>query len=371
MMMTYTSAAPGTAEVVITRLDLASLGVSKEMGKKKSLHYVLHDVPTVGWKKEILVRSDLSVKSVGQTSTRYIAPDGVKILRSKVDVISFFAHNKHLSSSLVDELDFRSAFCVCHCPEDTTEYLECACGLGGCNHWFHARCVGMSAVDVTEFRKAQLICPLCTLYLEVTGNAGFLLNKWVLRCAPSNPASYVKSVFKLPTIDGTVLQRKDANIYVNGLVFKPALVWKSSEPIISKYLRGKKRKADSARSATGSTSSSKKSKNSQHQHEEHPYSALNEDDFLQLEAFLSPDPIESINDTNNYSNNEDEDEDGTLEEEDCSAVAEDPSLDPDTVALRSEQGQEQQGDDDSSYRDSGCSRGGGSNDEDDGDEDFD
>lgn len=178
MMMTYTTISPGAPNPVITRLNLGVLGISQDISKKKSLHYVLHDCPAPGWRKEILVRSDITVKSVGQTSIRYITPDGAKILRSKVDAVSYLAQNKQASRSVVDELDFRSSFCVCHGPEDSSEYLECACGLGGCNHWFHARCVGMSLDDVTEFKKATLVCPLCTLYLEATGNARFLLNKW-------------------------------------------------------------------------------------------------------------------------------------------------------------------------------------------------
>lgn len=176
--MTFTTTAPGTLDHVITKLDLMPLGLSPEMSKKKSLHYVLQDCPAPGWTKEISVRSDISVKSVGQTSVRYTAPDGGRILRSKVDAMSYLAQNKHLSRSVAEELDFRSSFCVCHGPEDSSEYMECACGLGGCNHWFHARCVGMSAEDVAEFKKVVVVCPLCVLYLETTGNAGFLLNKW-------------------------------------------------------------------------------------------------------------------------------------------------------------------------------------------------
>lgn len=316
--MSYTSAAPGAAEVAISRLDLAGLGMSKEAGKKKSLHYVLYDVPAPGWTKEILVRSDLTVKSVGLTSTRYIAPEGGKILRSKVDVSTYASQNKHVSSSIIEELDFRSAFCVCHNPEDSSEYLECACGLGGCNHWFHARCVGLASTDVSEFRNAPLICPLCALFLEATGNATFMLNKWVLRHAPANPASYTEHVFKLPTADGTVLQRKDAQIYVNGLVFKPSLAKQAAVPVVNKILRGRKRKIDSVRQvaagpaavACGSSSATKARSSGQSPYDEPPHSALNEDEFLQLEAFLSPcsDHVrESIRDVSKGGNNEEDD----------------------------------------------------------------
>lgn len=178
MMMTHTSSAPGVPDAGITRLDLSALGLSSDMSRKKYLHYILHDSPAPGWAKQIIVRSDIAVKSVGHTSIRYIPPDGGRIIRSKVDALSYLAQNKNVSKSVVDELDFRSASCVCHCPEDNTEYIHCACGLGGCNHWFHAQCAGMTSDDVKEFKKSALVCPLCTAYLEATGNAAFLLNKW-------------------------------------------------------------------------------------------------------------------------------------------------------------------------------------------------
>lgn len=99
-------------------------------------------------------------------------------MRSKVDAMSYLAHNSTASKSAIDELDFRSTSCLCHLPDDNTEYIHCSCGLGGCNHWFHAHCVGMAPDDVKEFKNAALVCPLCTAYLEATGNAAFLLNKW-------------------------------------------------------------------------------------------------------------------------------------------------------------------------------------------------
>lgn len=146
--------------------------------ENKTISYSIQDVPSAGWTKEILVRADLRTKSVGAVSIRYIAPDGHKKIRNKVDVSEYFERNKNLSRSLMGEFDFRAAFCVCHLPEDKTEYLECDAGLGGCNGWFHARCVGLSEEDVAELSSERLVCPLCVLYCESKQMTQLLYDKW-------------------------------------------------------------------------------------------------------------------------------------------------------------------------------------------------
>lgn len=128
----------------------------------------------------------------------------------------------------------------------------------------------------------------------------------VLRAAPSSPASFIENVFKLPTAEGTRLQRRDCNIYVNGLVFKPSISWRPVAPSVgrSATVKGRKRKAK----CTTAGACIAKIKRCHQPNEETPHSMLNEDDFLQLEAFLSPceDPIESIAGSIINSNDDDE-----------------------------------------------------------------
>ena len=140
-----------------------------------------------------------------------------------------------------------------------------------------------------------------------------------IRPAPFNPSSYNEKIFKLPSAAGTALQRRESNIYVNGLVFKPAMSWKTPAVSTGKDYgaKGKKRKARADIVMRGQPNHTPLPR------EETPHSVLNEDDFLQLEAFLSPcdDPIESIGSIN-YMNGDGHVETAPEEEEPTELSAE-------------------------------------------------
>lgn len=71
-----------------------------------------------------------------------------------------------------------------------------------------------------------------------------LLHFRALRCSPSPDTAYIENLFKLPTSEGTKLQRHEPNIYINGRIFRSTFEPRY-EPItpLPMSSRGRKRKA--------------------------------------------------------------------------------------------------------------------------------
>ena len=137
--------------------------------------YTYEDNPLPGWSKNVNVR--MGGKAQGSLEITYSPPERTKRLRSKIEILAYLARY-NLSSSLATRFDFRAVFCVCHTPEDSGSYLECSFGRAGCNRWLHSQCVGLGKRKEGELRNMRnVVCPLCTVYLESIGAYEYMKNK--------------------------------------------------------------------------------------------------------------------------------------------------------------------------------------------------
>ena len=149
--------------------SMGDLGIQEGWSTSASnVAYYFEDCPLQGWRKEISIR--MSGKSRGSTDIHYIKPDRTGRLRARQDLQQYFTQNG-ISLGMMSMFEFRSAFCVCHEPEDSdSSYLECSYGLAGCNRWLHPECVGLGLrVEEELQRMPPVICPLCANYLRGTG----------------------------------------------------------------------------------------------------------------------------------------------------------------------------------------------------------
>ncbi|EON69238.1 hypothetical protein W97_08498 [Coniosporium apollinis CBS 100218] len=60
-------------------------------------------------------------------------------------------------------------YCTCREPDDHTPMIACD---GGCDDWYHTRCVGLEAEDFQRIR--EYICPKCETETKKT--------TWLPRC---------------------------------------------------------------------------------------------------------------------------------------------------------------------------------------------
>lgn len=122
------------------------------------------DTPFPGWRRDFSLRQ--SGQDPGALDSIYSPPTGTRKLRTKGDITQYLLSN-HLPESLINQFETRSVYCVCHQPqlEDRT-YLECSYGRGGCHGWLHPECVGLSGMTESEMKAIEVICPLCTFFLD-------------------------------------------------------------------------------------------------------------------------------------------------------------------------------------------------------------
>ena len=167
------------------------------------------DTPLPGWSKELMIR--MAGASKGFNEISYLPPDRSRRIKNKHELIEFVSRNG-ITNSIVNKFDFRSCFCVCQKPEDSSsKYLECALGYGGCQGWVHTACVGLGSLTETQIEALPTcICPLCALYLEGTDelkytNGATILSKMAFPVTPAvtyvNGMSIEEST-KLPKIWG-------------------------------------------------------------------------------------------------------------------------------------------------------------------------
>jgi hypothetical protein len=130
--------------------------------------YCYDNTPAEGWRREVAIR--MSGKSRGSTDIHYVTPDKSRRFRSRQELQSYLSRMS-TSADFINKFDFRAAFCTCHQNEDhSRSYLECSYGLAGCNRWVHPECVGLGVRSEQELAlMPKVVCPLCTAYLESTG----------------------------------------------------------------------------------------------------------------------------------------------------------------------------------------------------------
>lgn len=137
--------------------------------------------PLPGWTREVLVRMNGQRK--GSTDVVFMSPFDGKRVRSKIDMQQYLARQKLSAESYLPKFDFHSVFCVCHKPEEAElNYLECSLGKGGCNGWLHTDCIGLGKLTKSQIEAMPaVVCPLCVLYLEGTGEEYLMNGKLVSR----------------------------------------------------------------------------------------------------------------------------------------------------------------------------------------------
>ncbi len=147
------------------------------------------DTPLPGWSKELMIR--MAGASKGYNEISYLPPDRSRRIKNKHELIEFVSRNG-ITNSIVNKFDFRSCFCVCQKPEDSSsKYLECALGYGGCQGWVHTACVGLGSLSESQIEALPTcICPLCALYLEGTDelkytNGATILSKMAFPVTPA------------------------------------------------------------------------------------------------------------------------------------------------------------------------------------------
>ena len=137
--------------------------------------YAYTNSPLPGWTREVLVRMNGQRK--GSTDIVYLSPIDGKRVRSKIDMQQYLTRHKLSAESYLPKFDFHGVFCVCHKPEEAElNYLECSFGKGGCNGWLHTDCIGLGKLSKFQIEAMPaVVCPLCVLYLEGTGEE-YLMN---------------------------------------------------------------------------------------------------------------------------------------------------------------------------------------------------
>ena len=126
--------------------------------------------PLPGWTKEVIVPVTSPANTLKRSVIHYICPDWSRRLRSRREVEEYGLRHNWLQAA-VSAFDFQPVFCICHLPEDDNDYVECCVALGGCNGWFHPKCVGWTRpLDQIRALDAPVVCPLCVVLLEARGD---------------------------------------------------------------------------------------------------------------------------------------------------------------------------------------------------------
>eukprot|EP01041_Mallomonas_annulata_P003917 gene3917-7811_t len=129
--------------------------------------YRNHD-PFPYWKKVLMKNNKKKGKYKGFYDVYYQPPNSLQSY-SSLSEIKQISKSLSLPSSLAlhEWFDFSKLFCLCHDVEYGPRTLvECSCGEGGCNGWFHLECVGHQNLSQDSLADTDLICTLCANYLE-------------------------------------------------------------------------------------------------------------------------------------------------------------------------------------------------------------
>jgi hypothetical protein len=145
------------------------------------LRYELLNNPFPGWKKELIIPGWTSqTEWIGKPQIQYTPPSTVIPFRSREAVRAFLDKQDEFKSlpNSIDAFDFREVFCLCHKPEisEVITYMECLANVAGCNRWFHPECAGWDRFELDQFED-DLICPLCTEYMERNAAVNSLVEK--------------------------------------------------------------------------------------------------------------------------------------------------------------------------------------------------
>jgi hypothetical protein len=145
------------------------------------LRYEVLNNPFPDWKKELIIPGWISQSEwIGKPQIQYTPPASVIPFRNRETVLAYLNQHeecKHLRNS-IDLFDFREVFCLCHKPEisEVITYMECLANVAGCNRWFHPECAGWDRFELDQFED-DLICPLCTEYMERNPSVNNLVEK--------------------------------------------------------------------------------------------------------------------------------------------------------------------------------------------------
>lgn len=150
--------------VCVTLSGVKDTSLWPQLNSNPSFSY--YDFPIHGWRKDVCVR--MSGKTQGSLEIAYAPPERQKRLKSKPEAMAYLSRtNDPHYQAILERLDYRTVFCVCHQSERGGPYIECSYGKAGCQGWVHPQCVGLGKKSEEELSQlGNIICPLCTLYLQ-------------------------------------------------------------------------------------------------------------------------------------------------------------------------------------------------------------
>lgn len=145
------------------------------------LRYELLNNPFPGWKKELIIPGWISQSEwIGKPLIQYTPPSTVIPLRNLEALRAYLDKQDEFQNrpTAIEMFDFREVFCLCHKPEisEVITYMECLANVAGCNRWFHPECAGWDRFELDQFED-DLICPLCTEYMERNAAVNTIVEK--------------------------------------------------------------------------------------------------------------------------------------------------------------------------------------------------
>lgn len=185
-------------------------------GHPEFSYTLLHD-PLPGWKKEIRVNPNHSVKfnQKGNLLISYSPPDGTEPLKTREEIIGKLStlYEKCDSMHIVRKFALHKPYCVCHQVSDNRIYTTCKYGKAGCNGKFHHACVGKA----TDWTTKGAVCPLCTNYLNSKNLICEYKQYELFFIDAHDPVRPVS----LTIIDGIMIEEYDTPFKVWGIIGMP------------------------------------------------------------------------------------------------------------------------------------------------------
>lgn len=146
------------------QVRISALTPTEDSTTTVRVEFLHSNSPVRGWTKCVTLR--FGGKAKGKLDVRYISPDKLRKIRTRVELMAF-AQKFNLAQAALDWFDFRHVYCICQTPHSSNRmYIECSYGLCGCNSLVHPECVGLgnqTAEDIKRLGKA--VCPLCYTFL--------------------------------------------------------------------------------------------------------------------------------------------------------------------------------------------------------------
>jgi len=108
----------------------------------------------------------VSFREFGLTAGRadiYFSPPDGKKLRSRPDIVKYYASKGDLSPPL-QYFNWNPTFCVCKTLTFDDELVPCQLGAGGCNGFVHPKCVQMDHITKTQWDMLKFLCTPCAEY---------------------------------------------------------------------------------------------------------------------------------------------------------------------------------------------------------------